>query len=334
MELRLYSRDINIAPAKSGHYENVDITKGLCIIWVVMMHLQINPSCIEGAVRMPIFFMISGMFFKPTDNINFLKKRWRSLFFPLLCFWLISWVFKLATEDFPGILKNGQVDWGHIFGFLGEYSYIRINLLWFLMSLFVTSMAFCLLWNVIKSKNRPYILVIISVALFLIGSVLCSKKINCEYFPVWETMIFQLYYVIGALLSRYWKNLQNPVLWILATAVYAYMFYKIPYVPFLVKTIPYTILIFGSMMTIGNVIASYRASWILRYIGASSAVVYLTHMLLMTTDFSKSVIEQHGVDGRWMVFCGIMVIELPLIWLFNRYWPEAIGKRRKSKSIG
>lgn len=81
-----------------------DIAKGLGIILVVVGHLNF-PSCVINWIflfHMPLFFMISGYFFKSTEPLRMLfVKRLKSLVVPYLCFYFIDFVlFGLLYENY------------------------------------------------------------------------------------------------------------------------------------------------------------------------------------------------------------------------------------------
>ena len=52
-----------------GRIEFIDLAKGICILLVVMIHVGV-PEYIPGlyAAKVPIFFLLSGLFFLKTVN--------------------------------------------------------------------------------------------------------------------------------------------------------------------------------------------------------------------------------------------------------------------------
>ena len=53
----------------------VDLTKGVCIILVVMAHIggafdQLDKHSMLSCFRMPLYFFISGIFFKPYEGLS------------------------------------------------------------------------------------------------------------------------------------------------------------------------------------------------------------------------------------------------------------------------
>ena len=59
----------------SKRIDFVDLTKGVCIILVVMTHIggafeQLDRSSMLSCFRMPLYFFISGVFFKPYEALS------------------------------------------------------------------------------------------------------------------------------------------------------------------------------------------------------------------------------------------------------------------------
>lgn len=68
---------------------------------------------------------------------------------------------------------------------------------------------------------------------------------------------------------------------------------------------------------------------IFEFFGINSIIVYLTHMLMIYSPFCQNIISLNGpVSGRWMVFAIIVLIEVPIIILINKYAPFLIGKKK------
>lgn len=67
--------------------EFVDLAKGFCILMVVLLHVYGDTSGevikIMGYFKLPLFFVLSGMFFKENDGIlSFLKDKTNKLLMP------------------------------------------------------------------------------------------------------------------------------------------------------------------------------------------------------------------------------------------------------------
>lgn len=75
----------------------IDLAKGFCIIFVVMNHvsdyykLDLWINDFITAFRMPLYYFLSGVFFKTYNGFsNFLKKKTNKLLIPFVFFYLVT----------------------------------------------------------------------------------------------------------------------------------------------------------------------------------------------------------------------------------------------------
>ena len=82
-------------PQAKPRIEFIDLAKGFCILLVVFHHLQSTTEThflidqYTMACRMPLYFFLSGLFFKPYENFKgFLLRKTNKLLIPFLFFYL------------------------------------------------------------------------------------------------------------------------------------------------------------------------------------------------------------------------------------------------------
>lgn len=83
----------DITTLEKKRIEFLDLAKGICILLVVWLHVDVDtPRDIYlSAIRMPLFFFLSGMFFKEYDGfLTFLKKKTNKLLIPFVFFYLTT----------------------------------------------------------------------------------------------------------------------------------------------------------------------------------------------------------------------------------------------------
>ena len=74
----------------SKRIDFVDLTKGVCIILVVMTHIGgafelLDRGSMLSCFRMPLYFFISGVFFKPYEALSgFILRKINKLIIPFL----------------------------------------------------------------------------------------------------------------------------------------------------------------------------------------------------------------------------------------------------------
>lgn len=74
--------------------EFIDLAKGVCILMVVMGHSGF-PIDIPGweIVRMPLYFILSGLFFKDYGSfMNILVQKTNKILIPFLFFYLLGYM--------------------------------------------------------------------------------------------------------------------------------------------------------------------------------------------------------------------------------------------------
>lgn len=76
--------------------QDVDLFRGIGIICMILGHIIVNDNAFNHIIHsfhMPMFFIISGMFWKPCDNfVVYFKKKAKSLLFPYFIFGAIHYV--------------------------------------------------------------------------------------------------------------------------------------------------------------------------------------------------------------------------------------------------
>lgn len=92
--------------------EFIDLAKGVCILLVIMMHTDVNVDFpgLRG-MRMPLYFILSGLFFKDYGGfLNLLVKKANKILIPFLFFYLASYsIFYLIGSGYlPILLKARQ----------------------------------------------------------------------------------------------------------------------------------------------------------------------------------------------------------------------------------
>lgn len=134
--------------------EFIDLAKGICIILVVLGHCGI-PINIPGLeiVRMPLYFILSGLFFKDYGGgLNFLIKKTNKILVPFIFFYcagcLAYYGIKLLAPELLVTDANGILD---IFNNRQFFN----GPIWFLLCLFWCNIIFCqITLNVKKDSMR------------------------------------------------------------------------------------------------------------------------------------------------------------------------------------
>ena len=83
--------------------EFIDLAKGVCILLVIMMHTDVNVDFpgLRG-MRMPLYFILSGLFFKDYGGfLNLLVKKANKILIPFLFFYLALSLIHISEPTRP-----------------------------------------------------------------------------------------------------------------------------------------------------------------------------------------------------------------------------------------
>ena len=127
----------------------IDLTKGLCIMLVVMMHVGgafdgLAAGPVLSSFTMPLYFFVSGLFFKSYEGFGgFLARKVDKLLVPFLIFYLGSFLLMYGiSKAVPGTFRL-PVRWSELLLVFRGHELIRFNPpIWFLVALFNCNILF------------------------------------------------------------------------------------------------------------------------------------------------------------------------------------------------
>lgn len=197
--------------------EFIDLAKGLCIILVVAYHCGLVDT-FPGAkqLRMPLYFVLSGIFFKDYGKYSILKKI-NKLVIPFITFFALGDIFYYIshlTVNIPEIPKSYPIIdflWG------GTPSNLPI---WFLLCLFNCYIIFLIIYRISKSEFQRFILVL--AATFL-GYIFSCHNIRLLFY-IDSALTCTLFFYIGFLLKKTnFLQAENPRIKDLISAICLYL---------------------------------------------------------------------------------------------------------------
>ena len=317
-------------PIGGGRYEYIDILKGFTIIWVLWMHMNL-PEVIYPSVQMPIFFFISGTFYhahKPT-----LWQQVKSDAYKLL---LPSLVFSLFAFGY-GCYK-GTLDLHGFWHIINQC--LSASIVWFLLALFYfRTMAY----GCVKSGKAVWLLWV-ALLIYVPGFYLYAHDYTwiIPFVPFSHMGCFMVWFAIGVLFGQqvlscisHPRSTTTVCIMLLAVAYVCMVHFVdweagfLAYVPWLAYGAPYTLgiilLLLWAAYCMDRISALRPFNRVLTYAGANSIVVYLTHWPLWMYVFKP-------LDWNvYVSFAVIVLLEFPLIYMFNHYLPWCIGRKYKHR---
>ena len=154
----------------------IDTAKGICIMLVVAYHCNLHPSMridnMLSCIRMPLYFFLSGLFFKQYEGyLPFIKRKVNKLLIPFFFFYLVTSVLlPNVLHTFFSYPIYTVTGWASLYAFIYPEVFPNIPI-WFLWSLFCANTLFyaLVLLGQKTSMSITYILaVIIGIAGFLL----------------------------------------------------------------------------------------------------------------------------------------------------------------------
>lgn len=162
--------------------EYIDLAKGVCILLVVFAHIHPDLTRYSWGVffdsfRMPLYFFLSGIFFKRYSGIQeFAIKKVNNLIIPLLFFYAfaylydaVSWGIYLLSESDTSTYE--RYSWWPFWEIIRSGMTYHNQPLWFLTALFEVNILYYFLQRFINSWKLD-----IAVWVIAIGGWLAAKS--------------------------------------------------------------------------------------------------------------------------------------------------------------
>lgn len=150
--IRLAAQPAVCTAAKGSRIEFIDLAKGVCILLVVLLHSEVLPFDLPNfkAVRMPLYFILSGLFFRDYGNIAvFLEKKINRMVVPFLFFIFLNLAIYFAIQ----LLVTGQpIHWEWLYMPFTDRIYVNYPL-WFLICLFNVNVIFSLIYRLTRISS-------------------------------------------------------------------------------------------------------------------------------------------------------------------------------------
>lgn len=201
----------------------IDLAKGFCIILVVLHHVESSMGVhfwfdtYYRAFFMPLFFLLSGLFFKPYENFyGFTIRKANKLLIPFLFFFIFTAVLptiSLKIFGFPHFASIKPFNASTIVSFIWPEQFANVPI-WFLWCLFIMNFMFygiCLLAIKLTSKCQKLFALSVSLMCFTIGVsgyIIVKNDINIPAF-IDSAMVAMPFFGLGFVLNKHTTILVN-----------------------------------------------------------------------------------------------------------------------------
>jgi len=324
----------------------IDLAKGICILLVILNHIE-GPMCDKGfnntllSFRMPLFFFLSGLFFKSYSGLlNFSLRKINKLLVPFFFFLTITYLMFLSEWVISGHYNYiSALPHEIITALMSEDVYLNIPL-WFLFALFGTSVIFYLslmISNKLTTNKKVQKVTMALLCLFIgvAGFELGIHRINL---PLWiDTSMTSIPFYYTGYFLRQETDILAPnkldkyipaLLVILGLLVYFQTHfirmvrneYQGNFISFYVCAISGTLFV----ILISKVIKKLP---IISFIGRYSIIALGTHWIIIGI-LKKTLFF---ITNSWALsittFILVILISIPVIKLLKKYFPKFVSQQ-------
>lgn len=325
--------------------EFIDLAKGFCILFVLFTHAKGGfdvSSAFDLAMasfRMPLYFILSGLFFKEYNGLlDFAKRKTNKLLIPFVFFYIIiALCFPFVIEAmYSGFIKNEGIN--YLFCFYNENFNGMPMGIWFLWCLFIVNILFYTL--IIISKNLKYqiaTLIILSIILGWAGIYLGQERINLPlYLDTALTAIpfFCFGYIIRKFTNVLYPNRYDkytiPFAIICFVLVYTFAYDRLSFRMNEFDVNAFSVYACGILGAMGTLFLSKRIKHLpfVSTMGRYSIMVLCSHQIIMLA--LHLAIKQYDINnwyGVWIVFVITSVISYLLISPMKKFLPYVTAQK-------
>ncbi|TAN16230.1 MAG: acyltransferase [Chitinophagaceae bacterium] len=329
----------------------IDYAKGLSIFLVVYHHsflglitsgLQvntwlINTNMIVYSFRVPLFFILSGVFIqqglKKRGLAKYIGYRSRILLYPYLL-----WVFMEVSAGYF-VQAYANFPWSPIAYLAAFYNPKLLGPLWYLIALFNASAVYAFLYTTLHMKGASHL--ILGIALYLLSPALSFNSMLQEF------SIYYLYLAMGTMLSSVVLNHENdrlfgsPKVFLILLPFFVisqiYFIHHEGMDPFFMEPDKsgftwiwllqkdwvilryFLIVMIGSMLMVNICFFLQKADKlrILRVIGFHSLYIYLLHMVLVVALRNGFIHLFHYTNSTVILFSQIVFACAGGVMIYN-----------------
>ena len=185
----------------------VDLTKGICIILVVMAHIggafnKFDNDSIIASFRMPLYFFISGIFFKSYEGfLGFFLRKINKLIIPFTFFYVGAFLLKYIVFVVAPKVFQMPVSWSELLLVFQGHDLIKFNPpIWFLIALFNCNILFYLL-HFLREKQLK-LMFLLTLLIGAAGFYMGKYRIELPFY-IDVAMTALPFYVAGFWIRRY-----------------------------------------------------------------------------------------------------------------------------------
>ena len=314
--------------------EFIDLAKGVCIFLVVLLHMDLpidEHIPLLRNLRMPLYFILSGLFFKTYGGWKFFfLKKVNKILIPFVFFYLVAYVIFYALQFVAPDMSHSEAK--GIFDIFTQRKTFN-NPIWFLLCLFWCNLLFCGVSVAIKKEWLR------AVAVLCCGAV--GVLLDCFDIVVYgcldNAFSAMPFFYFGYLLKKtdlLYPNKYDKFNILFSAGLFCIASLLIYFVPSNID--------FQENEFLGNILVASFASIavvmavlfmckifthipVVSYFGRYSIIVLCTHELVRK--FAKPVLTKLGFEGPYVLALVVLLVCFGLIPLCVNFLPYVTAQK-------
>lgn len=321
---------------KKERIEYIDYLRGLIVMWVVWYHAK-HPEFVDYSFRIPLFYFISGVFFKLYVLPVFVKKKVNQIIIPFIFFYMIYFLFYIVMnilkyKNFNDI--DYSVFWDLFHSYKGTENFTINPPLWFLCALINLQI---LMYVLKKLITNNYLLILIALIISLSGMIFFQDVPT--YFMFGRGLRYFIYYALGSILGmRLLETLKRKnvelLMFVMSLVFFTIGIYIVS--PHVSSNLGLEILDVLNILSLGLImiilmknIYRYSVMSVFKFFGMSSIIVLGFHEPIQTVIkiIFASIFEKSDNLLGLIETIITLIILYPCIIFMNKYIPWLVAKK-------
>lgn len=313
----------------TGRIDYIDWIKGFAILWIIWWH-TCHPSFVDPYYHVPIFFFVSGIFFKQYPIKELLRRKTKTILIPFLFFYLTSYLYRIALNIWDNRTIEGfpWINILDIFKCMPNGDYLWVNApIWFLPCLFNVCIFYFFLAKLPSWIRYIYILLVV-----LFTNTI--TQISTPFF-INDALRWTAYYALGDIIGKEILTIIPPKKNALKIIVICIIVYTIVYLVQNIENI-ITNSIYINLLTISFIFfvialfSLFKKNIItnsLKYYGKNSLIVLGFHIPVLIV-YQRIIYSIYGCINNWgglAVFIATSLTMLAIIPIVKKLFPGFVG---------
>lgn len=310
----------------------IDLAKGICIILVVMVHSDVDcylPNF--QALRMPLYFVLSGLFFRDYGGFsNLAERKLNKLLTPFVFFFILSFFLSWIGMTF---LTDKGLSFSRLLDPLFSKGLVN-GALWFLLCLFWCNLMYYFINRIRQNALRLCVIVMLAVVGFTLSDKGCMLPLYLN-----SSLVALPFFYFGVLLGK--TDFLYPNKYDRLTLLFALLFLIGAYLLFYFFESPVITVSFvtwrgnlilayanSCLMVMGVLLLCKMVSWapVFSYMGRYSIIILVIHTPIV--GYITYALRFVGLaDNKWIPFGLTLLVCWLLIPVIRKHLPYVTAQK-------